>query len=65
MTVQVVVRRAVPGDLTDVVRLLVQLAPAWTAGPEVPQVTARDERVWSAMLAEDWRVVLWLRAAAA
>lgn len=58
MTVQVVVRRAVPGDLTDVVRLLAQLAPAWTAGPEIPQVTARDELVWSAILAEDRRVVL-------
>jgi GNAT superfamily N-acetyltransferase len=52
------VRPAARGDLTDVVGLLAQLAPAFTASAGGPTSTGRDEVVWAEMLAEDRRTVL-------
>jgi GNAT superfamily N-acetyltransferase len=58
MAVEVLVRRAVWGDLAGVVRLLAQLALTWTASQASTAVGKHHEQVWKAMLADKRRVVL-------
>jgi len=58
MAIEVLVRRAARDDLAGVMRLLAQLAPAWTENQAVPAVTKHHGQVWEAMIVDDRRVIL-------
>jgi GNAT superfamily N-acetyltransferase len=58
MSTQVLIRRPITADLTDVVRLLAQLSPMWRPEDPIDEVTDHHEQVWHSMLGDDRRIVL-------